>query len=842
MKQKYPREVSPNRAWKRTAVAAAVSLAIHQSIQAQEAQQDPRPQPIGTSDSLEEVVVTATRRAESIQKVPFNISAIDGAQIAEKGLTGLTDLLRQTPGVFSPDQGRGVASEIVARGLSVGGTSEPGFANNDVGGVVSTYLGEIPTFVDLRLTDIERVEVLLGPQGTLYGAGTLGGAVRYLPRKPRLDTSELALRSDTYTYSESDGVGADAGFTLNVPISEQLAFRASVDYLRDPGFVDYNFVVREQGVSDPQPDFSDPADVAANLRRVKDANKDRTLSGRAALRWKPGDALEAILTVYFQDQDVDAGAVNNLASFGTGRYESAGRMLEYTNRRNRIGSLEVTADLGFAELTSASGYTDYDGAVQNDVTDLEMALGYNYVLFPAFVYPSPWTTRQSRFSQEVRLVSKNEGQLSWIAGVFFDRRYTFTDSPEFSPGLSQYWVENWGGLQLRPDDMTLANFNKVHQKEKAVFGELSYKLTEAWKIIGGARWYDYKQTTVQGFDFPLYYTVWYDRAPDSIVWDTDEFGANADGALLKFSTSYDFTQDLMGYFTRSEGYRIGSSNAYAPCSSGAKVCVSPGEEQYLPDTTVNYELGLRSQWLDHRLTVNGSVFYVDWKDPQLRGTTLVGGGGITTNGKGARTRGVDLSINAAVTSRLKIGGNYSFTDAELTADAPKLVRTIYPIGDPLRDPNNPFKGVRADGLAGDRLPHSPQHQGTAYLSYKQPLAGERNLNFNYGITANSSVLTTVGGRGDGEKLGGYALHSASAVLESNRWTLTLYADNLFNKFAKTGVIANRNYIQAVDRTTLPPPGNEEIVMLPEPLTLRRYMTSFVTPRQIGLRFTYDLGM
>jgi len=822
MNQQDVRNEPPNRAWKKTAMAAAITLAIAESSQAQDAQQ----QPTGT---LAEVVVTATRRVESIQDVPFNIAAVDGAQVAEQGLTGISDLTRWTPGLYSANEGRGTASEIVARGLSIGGVDDPGFANNDAGGTVSTYVGEVPLYVDLRLTDIDRVEVLLGPQGTLYGAGTLGGAIRYIPRKPKFDAAEIDLRGDSYTYSESDGVGADAGFTVNVPFSEHIAFRASVDYLDDPGFVDFNFLVREPGVSDPEPDFSDAAAVARNLRRVKDANTERTLSGRAALRWQPNDTLDATLTYYLQDQDVKAGTQNHVASFGTGRYESADRFAEFNERRNQLASLEVVADLGFAELTSASGYNKYEGELQFDVTDLLNTLGYSYELFPSFVDWSPWSPRQNRFNQEVRLVSPDDGRFSWIAGGFYNKLKTRTNTPEFAPGFDQFAVDNLGGVQLRPDGLELANFNKVDLTELAFFGELSYKLTDAWKITVGARWYDYDQKTAQAIDFPLFETVFNGRDPNSVILNFDEFRQKAHGTLFKFSTSYNFTEDLMAYFTRSEGYRLGSTNPYALCSptGGQNICVSPSEAEYRPDTTINWELGLRSQWFEHRLIANASVFYIDWKDPQLHSLTQIGQSGITVNGKGARTRGFDLSLNAALSNQLTIRASYSYLDAELTTLAPDLLGTIPAPG---TNPGNPFLRVPADGLPGDRLPHSPQHQGTVYLSYTPPLAAEWQLSFHYGVTAVSSILTTVGGRADGETLGGYALHSASAVVQGSRWALTLYADNLFNKYARTGTSRNRNYIQSLSDIN------------GDPVTLRSYSTTFVPPRQVGLRFTYDMDL
>jgi outer membrane receptor protein involved in Fe transport len=228
------------------------------------------------------------------------------------------------------------------------------------------------------------------------------------------------------------------------------------------------------------------------------------------------------------------------------------------------------------------------------------------------------------------------------------------------------------------------------------------------------------------------------------------------GTLLKFSTSYEFTDDLMAYFTRSEGYRIGSTNSFPLCdANGDGVpdynlnigCAQPWEFAYLPDKTVNYELGLRSQWLDHRLTVNGALYYIDWQDPQLAGVTAQGAGSITTNGKGAKTQGVELSVNAAVTNRLKISTTYSYTEAVLTKPAPGLMHNIYLPGEaPSPDlppeytqpggpcenagyrPSVPFstKCYPVDGRAGDRLPHSPRHQGSFYVNYTYPV-GQQNL-------------------------------------------------------------------------------------------------------------------
>ena len=252
---------------------------------------------------LEEVIVTASRRSESIQDIPLNISAVSGEAIKSQGLSSLTEVMQWVPGIHVVDQGGRASDTIVVRGLNASTVTSSEVLNNTGGDTVATYVGEIPLYVDLKLNDMERVEVLLGPQGTLYGAGTLGGAIRYIPNKPQFDETSVEVRGDIYQISEADDLSSDIGITLNLPVNDTLAFRFNVDNLDDSGFIDYIYTVREAGVSNPDPDFSDRDDVNANLRAVDDVNDEETLSVRAAVRWAPTDALDATLTYYLQNQD-----------------------------------------------------------------------------------------------------------------------------------------------------------------------------------------------------------------------------------------------------------------------------------------------------------------------------------------------------------------------------------------------------------------------------------------------------------------------------------------------------------------------------------------------------------
>lgn len=786
-------------------------------------------------DPLTQIIVTATRRAESVQDVPINISALSGETIAALGVGNLTELSRSVPGLFIRDQGGRGANQIVVRGLNADPVASSEAINNDGGGTVATYVGEIPFYIDMALEDIERVEVLLGPQGTLYGAGTLGGAVRYIPRRPQLEETSFALRASSYALAQSDGYGGKGGITVNLPISETLAFRASVDYEDDPGFIDYNYLVRVPGLSDPEPDFSDPADVAANLWRKKDADFVKTLAGRAALRWMPSDVLDLNLTYYYQDMESGGRTMNNIDAFGTGRYESAMRYLEPNDRRNELGVLELTADLGFAELTSATGASRYQEDGQRDQTDLLIGLEYSYEAFPTFSAYTHEVQEDRTFTQELRLVSTSSGPLSWIVGAFYNHLESDGASSEFTPHYDEYLLTFGFPGVPRPDALEYYSVSLTKQREEAVYGELSYDITDRWQATVGARWYDYRLRIQSATSLPLWDTVNGDLAPDDLgIGEMDELTQKDAGTLFKFNTSFKVTDDVLAYVTVSEGYRIGGANGVGVCEdpvgNAQSVCGMPADHsqnvsgvtelEFAPDKTTNYEVGLRTAWLGGSLIANGSIYYIDWEDPQLASATEFGNQPITLNGKGARTQGFEFNFDAALTDRLSLRASYAYTDAELTDTAIRLNRTVEPPG---------FGSVYVNGEDGDRLPGSPEHQGTAFLKYQMPLGGF-DLDLSYGVSAIGGVLTRAGERADGEEMGGYALHSAAASLRADAWTMTLYANNLFNKYAVTGIRSNRANIQTV--------ADEN----GEPVAVRSYFKYVTRPREVGLRFTYDFDL
>jgi iron complex outermembrane recepter protein len=826
-----------------TASAAVLVSSIALSASAQEA--------TDSADSelrVEAVTVTATRRAESVQDIPLNIAAVGSAQIEEQGFDELADVLAYVPGINVVDRGGRQGNPIIVRGLNADGLGS-GDGNNDGGGTVATYIGEVPVFLDLKLNDLERVEVLLGPQGTLYGAGTLGGAIRYIPKKPDFAGDTLDLRLEASQYSEADSLSYDTGFTFNKAITSNFAVRGSLDFENDSGFTDYPFVVRQIGVSDPDPDFSDPAAVAANTYRITDADSEEVLSGRLAARWQPTEWLDGTLTYYLQKSDIGGRrGVSQQPTVPTGDYELAKRVPEPNEITNQLLALEVVADLGFAELTSATGYSRFNDDGQRDQTDLLITLEYSYEAFPTFTAYTHEKGKEERINQELRLVSKTEGPLNWIVGAFYNQFEGASYSAEYTPGYAAFAGFN------RPDDLEYFSQDYTKLEETAFYGEIGYDITDKWSVTVGGRYYEYDLESFSDVDFPLFdptfAPVGVSSLQDSLQADyaagspngTEKTGQSDNGTLFKFNTSYDFTDDFLGYLTVSEGYRIGNSNGVAACPAfdplapnvqgacalapGQQYGPNPGdfstrdERQYLPDTTTNYEVGFKSTLADGRVTLNGAVYYVEWSDPQLSSATINASIPITVNADGAESKGIELNGQWIVSDALSLRGSYSHTEASLTALAPGLVSTISPPG---------FGTVLLDGQDGDRLPGSPEDQFSIFGSYVHDLTDGRTLTFHGGYAWQGDVLTRTGGRGGGITLDSYGVANASAVYDTGPWSATLFINNLFDEHYETGVVSTPLFNQVL---TDDDGGN---------VNTRSYYTYVGAPRVIGVRFNYKFG-
>lgn len=789
--------------------------------------------PSAPEERTDVITITATRREETVQEAPINIAAVGEQQIQEQGFNELADVLAYVPGINLVDKGGRQGNPIVVRGLNADPIGS-GDGDNSGGGTVATYIGEIPVFVDLKLNDMQRIEVLLGPQGTLYGAGTLGGAIRYIPNRPDFSGDSLSVRGEAYQYSEAGSLSTSVGFTYNKAITDNFAIRASIDKLSDSGFIDQPYVVRDIGVSDPDPDFNDPAAVAANLRRVEDVDSEDVLSGRVAARWAPFDWLDGTLTYYYQDSDVGGRRISSARStVPAGKFENAKRVLEPNKIKNELLALEVTADLGFAELTSASGFSKYKDDGQRDQTDLLITLDYSYETMPTFTAFTHEKGEQERFNQEIRLVSTTEGPFNWIIGAFYNKFDSAGFSAEFTPGYSAFVNSPGFG---HPDDLEYFSQSRTKLVERAIFGEIGYDITDTLTVTLGARAYDYDLKSFSQTDFPLF-DAGFVPVPVSVIskqpFDPD-LAQKDDGLLGKINVAWKATPDLLLYATASQGFRIGASNGVGQCpepfdpNAPQSVCaLAPGqqyaeapdlfstrdERQYTADKTNNYEIGAKSTWLGGDLTLNGALYFIEWTDPQLSSATVNGSQPITVNADGAESKGVELSADWRVTDQFNVRGSYSYTKSELTAAVPDLIRTITTPG---------FAPAFEDGQSGDRLPGSPENQFSVFASYDHPF-WDGSLQWNAGYSWQGDVLSRTGGRGSSLTLDAYGIANASVVYDAGGWKGTLFVNNVFDEYAETGVNGTSLLNQTVSDANV-----------------RAYYTYVAPPRTIGVRFTWDI--
>lgn len=789
---------------------------------------------------IEKIEITATRRAGTVQDAPLNITALNADVLSEQNIGNLEDIARWVPGLTVTDQGGRSDSPIIVRGLNTN-SSGPG----SDGGTVATYFGEIPLFINMRLNDVERVEVLIGPQGTLYGAGTLGGAIRYIPHKVDLDLTEGQLYGDVFSVNESDSLGGEGGLVFNTPIIEgELGFRMSVNKFTDPGFIDYNYVVKQGGESLADPDWSNQAEVDSNLRKVKDANGEDTVTGRAALRWQPNEKFDATLTYFYQKQDVegrsivhyDSLSVENPLSQLIGKYESAYRYEEPRVKKDSLLSLEMTADFGYAELVSATGKSKFEADGQRDQTDLLIRLDYSYEEFPAFSAYTRELDEADIFTQEIRLVSKGESALSWIFGGYYNKVESDGSSKEFTPGFDVYAVDVWEtGGNYRPDSLEYYSVDMSELTETALFGEFTYAISDDWDVTLGLRRYKYKVSSTSAVDLPLYYSVFEGRDSDAIELDFSTEKADQSGTLFKFNTSYKIDSDLLTYFTVSEGFRIGGANGVAACPPDIDeiqnqiVCALPNEIIYTADTTTNYEIGFKSTWFKNKLHFNAALFNVDWDDAQVSGATVNGQQPITANAGGANSKGLEISTRAIISDDLTAYATYSYTKAQLTADAPFLFDIF------VDDDGTPIEPIQSyyEGKDGDRLPGSPEHQFSFGVKYSTEVWDGKLLDLIYGLTAQSDVITKVGMRADGEALPGYTLSNIGATLSEDNWAVTFYVDNLFDEYS---FVSTRRDTSDVGLALFPEQNSNAYNIS------RNYGHYLLTPRTVGLKFTYNFEL
>lgn len=753
------------------------------------------------------IIVTGTRRSTTIQDTPINISAIGAEELAAQRIDDVRDIADFTPGMTILDTGPGSSGSIVLRGLSASGVDDFGANYDDALGI---YLGETPLYYDFKLIDIDRVETLLGPQGTLYGLGTLAGAIRYIPNRPNTDVIEGEVHVRGTAKSHSDDFGYQGDFMLNVPIvRDHVAFRTATGYYFDPGFIDYTRIVREPGVSLPQPSGPDGVnreDFATDLTRREDLNFERTFTSRNQLLLQTSEDLKLILTYAYQETDTDGSQANSFGVLGTGKYENASRFIEPTNRQAHLASAEVNANVAdIFDIVATGAYTEVNTESQSDVTDLLLDLDYDYELFPAFAGYTDSDTKREQWNGEVRFVSRHEGPLSWVLGGFYNENKYQSDYAERIP--NHPWVDP----DTNPEALEYVSYITSKVTEKAVFGEATFQIIPQWQVTAGTRYFDYDSEIQGAAALPV---LGDPLSPYDLPANGGEAGQ--DGWVWKFNTSFEFTPDILLYGTYSKGYRIGGPNRVAPCPPDVQpgqqiICALPDELQYGPDETKNIDIGIRTQLFDRMLTFNFNVYHIEWDGIQVDSATLYGATGITVNGGAAKSKGFETSFQLRPTPELSIQGTYSYTDAKLTED----VEGILTIRETPGDYSNRF--VQLDALDGDRLPGSAKNSGTLGATYVMPLA-EGDVRANWTAVYRGNVVTRLGwDRAYGDKLPSFVTHRASLGYDADRFSVSLFADNIFDNFAIVSVANDRSRIGINDG-----------------VAVRYYRQVVMNPRTVGI--------
>ena len=568
----------------------------------------------GGGAQIEEIVVTAEKRAVPLQDVPVSLSAIGGEELQQIGAGQFEDFARYVPGLNYLSNGTLGQHQLILRGVTVGlsPAATVGVYVDDVpfGSSSSFSVGGLLA-LDLLPYDLERIEVLRGPQGTLYGASTMGGLLKYVTRDA--DLSHFAAQGEI-DYQSISGGGSDAGGKgmINLPLSDGRAgLRVSGYDVHNPGYIN---------------------DDALGLH---DLNSSEQRGGRATFLARLTDDLSVRLTAILQDLYQDGtSAIDVNATTGQYLYGDLTQhrtIVEPFSQRYREYAATINWSIPFATLTSVTSYSTLDTSIQSDQSN---AFG-----LPSYGINTPGT---DKFTQELRLASPTgaQRQIDWLLGAFFTH--------EIGDNAQQYYTNP----QTQPP-LLLVGFPSDY-KEYAGFGNITYHATDAFEVTAGLRWSHNTQ------DFTVSQTGLFNNPTDPAAVSTTPGHSSDQSTTYLVAAAYHFTQDVMAYARAASGYRPGGPNVQTPGSQGL---VSP---TFKPDKLWSYEAGVKSEYLDRRLLIDVSAFDIRWKDIQL--LEFLNGFSFLGNGPGATTYGAEFTSIYKPLAGLTLGLNGAYTRAYLTGD------------------------------------------------------------------------------------------------------------------------------------------------------------------------------
>lgn len=684
----------------------------------------------GASDAnpLEEVIVTAQKRSERLQDVPVPVTALNADTLAESNQSRLQDYFATIPGLSLNQGGQGGGSQqsLAIRGITTGALTNPtvGVTIDDTPYGSSTFLGfGSLVYPDIDPSDLERIEVLRGPQGTLYGASSIGGLVKFVTKDPSTDalSGHVQVLGDNVAHGDF-GYGVRA--MVNVPLSDSLAMRVSGFTRRDPGYID-NVITGEH-----------------------DVNRVDVYGGRLALLWRPSDTASLKLSALLQNIDGHGNsAIDTNSSFQPlyGDLEQA-RMpaTEQYHSKVRLYTAILKAKWGGLDFISISGYGDNQYFI-----DADNSAGYGYLAQQYFgvsgsATPNFYDTK--KFSQEFRISSASGQTLEWLAGAF----YTHESSESNVAFLANNPATGAAVGEVIDFDYptTVAEY--------ALFGDLTAHITERFDVQLGGRESKDRQVyneTDSGIATPAFYF-----SPSPFINQTERTDGQAFTYLV--TPRLRISPDLMLYARFTSGYRVGGNNVNA--------VVGDVPSSFRPDTTNNYELGVKGDLFDRVLTFDASVYYIDWKRIQIQILNPATFSIYTANGGSAKSQGVELSVQARPTRGLRIAAAASVNDAELTQNLPPA--------------------STAFGLKGNRLPYSSRFSGsisvdqdivrtgrwTGFVGASLAYVGAREAVFSPNSTQARLLYPAYADMG---------LHIGA---RDELWTVNLYVNNAANKRGVVG--------------------------------------------------------
>jgi outer membrane receptor protein involved in Fe transport len=736
---------------------------------------------------LTEIVVTAQKYNSTIQDTPISISALSGAQLVAAGITTVEEMSHEVPGLSMRSAGPG-QTEYEARGLASNGGAAP---------TVGFYLDEVPlsppalaqvgkVVIDPDLYDVNRIELLRGPQGTLYGSGSMGGTIKVVTNEPKLGAFEGSVQG---TLSDTQGGGANGGgkFMLNVPIGDTLALRVVGTDEHRSGWID-RVVLNPFPLDTPLangPPYVRGNVLAAPVQNAyHDVNTEDLYGGRASILFQPSSDLSIVGTVLYQR--LTMGGYDEFDYPPGSSYEAhfeAANVPEPMADTVHIYSLKIEANLGFAQLTSATAYWDRQEHQTQDATESTSQF--------TGVVPyvgAPWSeidlTRQ--FSQEVRLTSHEDGRLRWVAGAFFS---------DLNSVWQLYSANSFYAAPGNETGLLGAANNPYRVQQFAAFADGSYKLTDTLTFSAGLRWYRYlsQQLEQEWGDF----INGSDTPPTATKTEAADNGFNP-----RFNLSYSPNANLNTYISASKGFRPGGANQIVPPPNVPPYCAAGAPLTFGPDSVWNYEIGEKAKAFDNWLTINSDFYYIKWNDVQET-LLLACGSEYNANAGSGRSFGPELEINAKLSSEWSISLSASYTDAKITNPSAQYIGNVL----------GSVSSCQSAGSCVLPVLNVPKDAGSIALIYTTRM-------MDYEFTARIAD-TYVGSSYDesfvfGIPLPSYSIANARFTLSRDQWSANLFVNNLTNKVAE--ISANNTSFQ---------------VNIPE---LVRYSTN--QPRTVGAQINY----